>query len=275
LAILVELSLILPAAWMVSIWKRRKRCPPKQCVLIGDAAQGRICVHCGHVVPGSRKRIRRFAFQTMVFLSMLLFLAAAQLWLRSRWLEDDFMWSCHNREWEIDSSSGRICVQRTSYTDPDYHSDFHEFSDFAWDTPNKIPRWIGFESEDEFGSVTSPLGSGRGSTPRRRIDFDVVLPPSQDTAPDFLLDAAPITSGPTTSTTPYDHVHRLYFPYLLLCLLTAVFPALGLWRAWRRRLACRRFAKGLCWNCGYDLRATPDRCPECGTVPPKHVQISN
>jgi hypothetical protein len=53
-------------------------------------------------------------------------------------------------------------------------------------------------------------------------------------------------------------------PLWAIALLSAVAPALWLARAHLRSRQTRRRQAGLCPGCGYDLRASPERCPECG-----------
>jgi hypothetical protein len=52
-------------------------------------------------------------------------------------------------------------------------------------------------------------------------------------------------------------------PFWELALLAALLPAVWIARRWRQR----RPPPGHCRVCGYDLRATPERCPECGAIP--------
>jgi len=75
------------------------------------------------------------------------------------------------------------------------------------------------------------------------------------------LPLGPLRTWPTRRSV------ELAIPFPFLLLLTACYPTAGLvsryvrnQRARRRMQACR------CLACGYDLRATPDRCPECGTA---------
>jgi hypothetical protein len=61
-----------------------------------------------------------------------------------------------------------------------------------------------------------------------------------------------------------DDLRRLIItPLWLVFAVTFPLPSAWLYQ-WRRRRARQRLNH--CRQCGYDLRATPDRCPECGTA---------
>jgi hypothetical protein len=107
----------------------------------------------------------------------------------------------------------------------------------------------------------------------------------------FFIDNWPTHRAEAASSSPVDYaelggpqdstLHRLGFsllqkfypseqryfacPYWFIMLLTAILPA-ARFVGWRRRARRLRMHPGLCRHCGYDCRATPDRCPECGRV---------
>ena len=64
---------------------------------------------------------------------------------------------------------------------------------------------------------------------------------------------------------------ELIVPYWVIALIFALAPAFQLRRVLRERSRRHRQAAGRCTACGYDLRATPERCPECGAAAPQHL----
>jgi hypothetical protein len=77
-----------------------------------------------------------------------------------------------------------------------------------------------------------------------------------------------VASGDSGKDGPF---HIVAVPHWFAFVLMAIVPSVWIWRM---RAAQRRRLAGLCPACGYDLRGTPDRCPECGAIPDRPLRTA-
>jgi hypothetical protein len=194
------------------------------------------------------KRTRRILLNTATALSLALSVAVIVLWVRSYFVSDSVY---HSKWWisgqEHDESAywffigrGQVGVgQRRQqlfqvFNDHDPFVELAAHPEFTWkqDRPAQTA-----------GTPFNPEGF------LQRLGYRYVN--------------GPIYPG---NAAPNNYYREWDAPLEPFALLFALLPAIRFYRALRRR---RLRAQGLCPTCGYDLRATPDRCPECGATPRK------
>jgi hypothetical protein len=168
-------------------------------------------------------------------LSLLLCVAVVVLWARSYFVWDTFVKRFPDRDYFLESSRGRFAWFECDYG---VHRNFYD-----------LPRFGEWTHE-----TTEPVGAPDGGM----RDVGGV----SDTW--FVHGGFVVGLSPVPGRDPAEVPTRaVVAPHRSACLVTAVLPALTLLRGRRAR---RRSRAGRCRSCGYDLRATPGRCPECGTA---------
>ena len=180
--------------------------------------------------------MRRNLFKVTAATSLLLCFATLALWVRSYWAYDR-VWLSRTRgiNYSVILRSGSILVSRSALTG--------RKSDIFSDDFDRGPGWS-IQSDRAPRPSVSPF-TEEGSWPLIQwIGFDHL---------------SRYTSQPSFGTLTF---RRIIVPMWLPALM-AVLPLIPLVRRLRRE---KRRLGGMCIRCGYDLRATPGRCPECGEV---------
>jgi hypothetical protein len=123
------------------------------------------------------------------------------------------------------------------------------------------PSWVKVHNEIWFASASGTFSLGwsswQDSLPHARAMWRRIVQ-SQPTATWNDLQLHATWRGNRFGTL---WISSLYVPYPLIMLALSL-P--WVWQWMRERRQKRVTALNLCPRCGYDLRASPERCPECG-----------
>ncbi|MDB5358244.1 MAG: hypothetical protein JWN24_4697 [Phycisphaerales bacterium] len=190
--------------------------------------------------------LRRF-ITLLSAMSLLLCVATCVMWVRSYWVADE--WFGRNGNWSSGTCSTRGVLFRYSVGPTPTRPPVAIVGGYLRAPAFSMRRGRPFPGDPGIRHQGGALGFGwfvsDGGTSATPPPLNRSLPPG--------VSYGPVTFSPT----------RQYFvPYWSVALLLAIPPTAWLAssrRQWRR-------SPGQCIHCGYDLRATPDRCPECGTV---------
>ena len=176
------------------------------------------------------RRVARSLLTFCTAASLLLFVAASVFWARSYWVADCLVRNTPGERCTVlQSARGRITVTRVESTNPT-------------SLPLREVRPDGY-----LALRPPPPARPGGRVVWERAGF----------------------SRSEEDLSPFGmRVRSAAAPHWALAAIGALPPAWSTVARARRARRAARARRGLCTSCGYDLRATPGRCPECGTTAP-------